>query len=164
MRNDEYVSLTSDFGFKRFMKDKNNVLELLNSILSVTLTSIERTNTTSAPVSGSDPDARLFQKLSLNDITSTEQEEFGILPGDKSIRYDYTCKTSTGTQINVEMQKAKQPYYYHRAVFYSSRLISRQGYAGKDCSTDFTIKKIIFRRQSLGLEIESYISHWNCRF
>lgn len=138
MRNDDFVSLTTDFGFKRFMKNKNNVIDFLNSILPVQVTSIKNTREpTSAPASRTNSEVKVAKKLSLDDITSTEQEESGDLPGDKSIRYDYVCETSTGTQINVEMQKAAQPYYFHRAVFYSSRLISRQGYAGKNNSTVF---------------------------
>jgi hypothetical protein len=135
MRNDDFVSLTTDFGFKRFMKNKNNVMAFLNSILPVQVTSIKNArDPTSAPASRTN---ELVEKLSLDDITSTEQEATDDLPGDKSIRYDYVCETSTGTQINVEMQKAAQPYYFHRAVFYSSRLISRQGYAGKNNSSVF---------------------------
>lgn len=126
MKNNDFVSLTTDFGFKRFMKNKDNVIDFLNSILPVQVTSIESTREPSP-----------LNKLSLDDMASTEQEESAALPGDKSIRYDYVCETSTGTQINVEMQKAIEPYDYHRSVFYSSRLISRQGYAGRNNSTFF---------------------------
>ncbi len=54
--------------------------------------------------------------------------------GGKNIRYDIVCVTKSGMYINVEMQKSSQKYCYHRALYYTARLICRQGYKGEDPS------------------------------
>ncbi len=57
-------------------------------------------------------------------------EVHGVSPGDKSIIYDFVCKTNKGEYINIEMQKAYQENYFHRTLFYSSRFIGTQRFAG----------------------------------
>ncbi len=69
-------------------------------------------------------------------ISTNSNEEPGETVGDKAVRFDLVVKTQSGKIVNVEMQRASQKFYVHRALFYTSRLISRQGFAGKDENND----------------------------
>ena len=110
MRNNDFVSLSSDFGFKRFMNNKENVIDFLNSILPVQVISIDNTRKpTSAPTTRTNSANKLFESLSFDDITSKEQEEFGDLPGDKSIRYDY-CTYAKQAPALKSMSKYKKEF------------------------------------------------------
>ena len=123
------------------MKNKKFAMALLNAIIPEEIESIEELETRSAPTSQSQSSDSLSAKkprrsstaeLLVSDYQLCAHEEKGLNENDKTVIFDFVCQTKTGEIINVEMQRASQIYYLHRALFYSSRLISRQGYSGKD--------------------------------
>lgn len=125
MNDNDFVGFNTDFGFNRVMNSESSVLHFLNSVLPVKVLSIINTKRIIShalpTVPRENPAVDLLKKLSLHDMPKTEQEESGDLPKDLSIRYFFTCKTSNSSQINVEVQKTAEPYFYHHVVFFASR-------------------------------------------
>jgi hypothetical protein len=150
----KYIDLTTDFGFKRLFENDRMLIRFLNAILGLTepissIVSIDEITEESAPTTPVTASAENILDQSqetrprsssasepVQAIARLHEEEPGRTKGDKLTRFDIVCMTSAGHCINIEMQKNKQRYYFHRALYYSARFISRQGYAGKDdCSS-----------------------------
>jgi hypothetical protein len=70
------------------------------------------------------------RRSSIQDISVSNQEEEGETEIIKELD-TISIVSDDGKRISVEIQQAKQKYYFHRAIFYSSRIISRQGFRGK---------------------------------
>jgi hypothetical protein len=137
-----FVDLRSDFGFKKFIHNETFALAFINSILPEEIESMERLTTRSLSSSRNVSEEQLdkrqrrsSEQLAGNNEFELEVHEVrGVNEDEKSVIFDFVCKTKKGDFINVEMQRAQQIFYVHRALFYTSRLMSRQGYKGKDSS------------------------------
>ncbi|MDE6007937.1 MAG: Rpn family recombination-promoting nuclease/putative transposase [Muribaculaceae bacterium] len=80
---------------------------------------------------------------SLTFINSERPNE--IIEG-KGVRYDICCRTASGHQYIVEMQKGYQKHFIERCQYYVSRGISEQGYKGadSDCEVwDFSLVPVV---------------------
>ena len=58
------------------------------------------------------------------DVTYLPTEHYGIIDTEKKAVFDLLCKDEEGRQFIIEMQKAPQPDYAERSIFYLSRAIS----------------------------------------
>ncbi len=109
MLNDKYISLFTDFGFKKiFGNDQNKdiLIHFLNTLL-------EREH-----------DPILNVKYLKNDWQSkTEKERIAI--------FDLHCETTKNDIFIVEMQCVKQVYFKDRSVYYASFPIQEKGKKGK---------------------------------
>jgi hypothetical protein len=125
----QYIDITYDVAFKHVMETDAVVIPLLNAILPQPVKSIKTraVSVQSAPSTPTDsrPDYSLRPRsASVKGFTAVDKESFGWTKNEKDIRYDFVCETDTGELINVEMQRRLQNYYFHRAVYYASRLFS----------------------------------------
>lgn len=103
-----YISLTSDFGFKRLMgteRDKGPLLDLLNTVLK---------------------GERHIVNLQLHNTART-----GRIKDSRTPVLDLLCTDVTGSRFIVEMQKAKHPFFKDRCLFYSAGAIIDQEVKGK---------------------------------
>jgi hypothetical protein len=139
----DYLDLTTDFGFKKFLRDQSTLIRFLNSILQLkdpvkSVYAIE--HTASEPPTSAVPETPESRKRSspgepITQLEPIPEEEAGERPSSKTIRFDLGCITQSGLRINVEIQKSKQRYFFDSALFYSARLVSRQGWSGKSDHT-----------------------------
>lgn len=99
------------------------------------------------------------------EIRLTSEEEAGVLASDKSVRFDIVAITPDGSYVNIVMQKDPRKYYFHRAVYYSSRLVSREGCAGKSESSA-EVNKVYGPQLSKSLDhgIGAFAQRINCNF
>lgn len=136
MFSDEFLNIKTDFGFKKFVQNQDTLICFLNSVLPRNVIQIENSSevrTVCAPSSTTN----LFQenlteqrRASISNLVNDVEEEIGDSSWDKTTRYDLVCIDEQGRRFNVEMQQSFQECYFHRALYYSARLISRQGFKG----------------------------------
>jgi len=104
---ERYVSLYTDFGFKKIFGTELNK-ELLISFLN-----------------------SLFHgEQNITDIQYLNGEHLGTHEGTRPAIFDVYCQNDKGERFIVEMQKAYQKYFKDRTVFYSSFPIQEQAKRG----------------------------------
>ena len=106
---DKYISLLTDFGFKRiFGTDLNK--DLLIGFLNA-----------------------LFEGLHvITDVKYLNTEHLGDIHTERKAIFDVYCETRNGEKFIVEMQNAFQKFFKDRSLFYSTFPIREQGSKGSD--------------------------------
>ena len=93
---------TTDFAIKRIFRTERNkhfLIHFLNTFLSKYIGHIE-------------------------DVTFLDTEQYGLADTQRKVVFDILCTDQEGRQFIIEMQRARQPEYAERSVFYLSRAIS----------------------------------------
>jgi predicted transposase/invertase (TIGR01784 family) len=104
---DKYISLLTDFGFKRVFGTEPNkrlLVDFLNTLL---------------------PSHHHIQTL-----TFKNTENLGSTPIDRKAIFDIYCQGSNGDRFIVEIQKAKQNFFKDRSVYYATFPIQEQALKG----------------------------------
>ena len=106
---DKYISLLTDFGFKRiFGTDLNK--DLLIGFLNA-----------------------LFEGSHvITDVKYLNTEHLGDIHSERKAIFDVYCETENGEKFIVEMQNAFQEFFKDRSLFYSTFPIREQGSKGSD--------------------------------
>ncbi|MDZ7959504.1 MAG: Rpn family recombination-promoting nuclease/putative transposase [Aulosira sp. DedQUE10] len=105
---DKYISLLTDFGFKRVFGTEPNkrlLIDFLNTLL---------------------PAHHRIQNL-----TFKNNENLGNTPVDRKAIFDIYCQAETGERFIVEIQKAKQNFFKDRSVYYATFPIQEQALKGE---------------------------------
>jgi predicted transposase/invertase (TIGR01784 family) len=105
---DKYVSLLTDFGFKRIFGtelNKNLLVDFLNTLL---------------------PDHH-----QIADLTFRNTEQLGSTPIDRKAIFDIYCEAVSGERFIVEIQKAKQNFFKDRSIYYATFPIQEQALKGE---------------------------------
>lgn len=113
-----FIDPLSDFGFKKLFGSEPNkeiLIDFLNQLFK-------------------------GQKV-IRDLTYHSTEKYGDDEQSKKVVFDLFCTCDNDEQIIVEMQRAEQPYYRERGVFYTSRAISEQLPKGKK-SWNYALKEV----------------------
>jgi predicted transposase/invertase (TIGR01784 family) len=106
---DKYISLLTDFGFKRVFGTEPNkaiLIDFLNTLL---------------------PDYHCIK-----DLTFKNTEKLGNTPIDRKAIFDIYCQAENGDRFIVEIQKAKQNFFKDRSVYYSTFPIQEQALQGDE--------------------------------
>jgi predicted transposase/invertase (TIGR01784 family) len=114
-----YINPYTDFGFKKLFGEEANkdlLIDFLNSVLP--------------------------EKYQIAELEFQNTENLPDLPEQRQAFFDIFCKTPSGEQFIVEMQKASQHYFRDRAVFYSTFPIRKQAQKGENW--DFALKPVYF--------------------
>ncbi len=104
---DKYISLLTDFGFKRVFGTEPNkafLIDFLNTLL---------------------PDQHRIQDLSFKN-----NENLGSTQIDRKAIFDIYCQAASGERFIVEIQKAKQNFFKDRSVYYATFPIQEQAKKG----------------------------------
>ena len=104
---DKYISLLTDFGFKRVFGTEPNkaiLIDFLNTLL---------------------PDHHHIQDLSFKN-----NENLGNAAIDRKAIFDIYCQAESGERFIVEIQKAKQNFFKDRSVYYATFPIQEQALKG----------------------------------
>ena len=114
---DKYISLLTDFGFKRiFGTDLNK--DLLIGFLNA-----------------------LFEGSHvITDVKYLNTEHIGDIHTERKAIFDVYCETENGEKFIVEMQNAYQEFFKDRSIFYSTFPIREQGAKGSDW--DFNLNHV----------------------
>ncbi len=105
---DKYISLLTDFGFKRVFGTEPNkaiLLDFLNTLLPA--------------------------HHQIQDLTFKNNENLGNTPIDRKAIFDIYCQAENGDRFIVEIQKAKQNFFKDRSVYYSTFPIQEQSLKGE---------------------------------
>ncbi|MCU0568858.1 MAG: Rpn family recombination-promoting nuclease/putative transposase [Oculatellaceae cyanobacterium Prado106] len=105
---DRYVSLLTDFGFKRVFgtePNKHLLIDFLNTLL---------------------PDYH-----QIRDLTFKNSENLGVTTIDRKAIFDIYCQAQNGDRFIVEIQKAKQNFFKDRSIYYASFPIQQQAEKGE---------------------------------
>ena len=105
---DNYISLLTDFGFKRVFGTEPNkaiLIDFLNTLL---------------------PDYHRIQDLAFKNT-----EKLGNTTIDRKAIFDIYCQAENGDRFIVEIQKAKQNFFKDRSVYYSTFPIQEQALQGE---------------------------------
>jgi predicted transposase/invertase (TIGR01784 family) len=105
---DKYISLLTDFGFKRVFGTEPNkaiLIDFLNTLL---------------------PEHHRIQDLSFKN-----NENLGSSSIDRKAIFDIHCQAESGERFIVEIQKAKQNFFKDRSVYYSTFPIQDQAQKGE---------------------------------
>jgi predicted transposase/invertase (TIGR01784 family) len=106
-RPDRYVSLLTDFGFKRVFgtePNKHLLIDFLNTLLP--------------------------EYHQVRDVSFKNSENLGNTLIDRKAIFDIYCEAENGDRFIVEIQKAKQNFFKDRSVFYASFPIQEQAEKG----------------------------------
>ncbi|WP_424100557.1 Rpn family recombination-promoting nuclease/putative transposase [Moorena producens] len=104
---DKYISLLTDFGFKRVFGTEPNkglLIDFLNTLLP--------------------------PRHHIEDVTFKNTENLGNTPVDRKGIFDIYCQSKNGERFIVEIQKAKQNFFKDRSVYYSTFPIQEQAQKG----------------------------------
>lgn len=110
MRHTEerYISLLTDFGFKRIFGTKPNkdlLIDFLNSLFN--------------------------GEQVVKDVTFLNSEHVGDVHTDRKAIFDVYCENEKGEKFIVEMQNAYQTYFKDRSLYYSTFPIREQAQKGE---------------------------------
>ena len=110
MRHTEerYISLLSDFGFKRIFGTKPNkdlLIDFLNSLFN--------------------------GEQVVKDVTFLNSEHVGDVHTDRKAIFDVYCENEKGEKFIVEMQNAYQTYFKDRSLYYATFPIREQAQKGE---------------------------------
>ena len=103
-----YINPYTDYGFKYLFgtePNKENTLELVNALLQ--------------------------GREHIRSLTLIPTEQLGDTQDDRRSVFDVYCENEQGDKIIIEMQKADQPWFKDRSVYYYSFPIRSQGEKGK---------------------------------
>ena len=67
----------------------------------------------------------------VEDLSYMDKEDPGETTDDRGTVFDLLCKDQDGTTFIVELQNARQTYFYERALYYLCRMIASQGKKGE---------------------------------
>jgi predicted transposase/invertase (TIGR01784 family) len=121
---DKYISLLTDFGFKRVFGTEPNkalLIDFLNTLL---------------------PAHHRIQDLSFKN-----NENLGQTPIDRKAIFDIYCQAASGERFIVEIQKAKQNFFKDRSIYYSTFPIQEQALKGEwnyELTTVYTVGVLDF--------------------
>ena len=106
---ERYISLLTDFGFKRIFGTKPNKDLLINFLNS------------------------LFEGFQvIKDVKYLNSEHVGDVFAERKAMFDVYCENEKGEKFIVEMQNAYQKYFKDRSLFYSTFPIREQAPKGAD--------------------------------
>ena len=106
---ERYISLLTDFGFKRIFGTKPNKDLLINFLNS------------------------LFEGFQvIKDVKYLNSEHVGDVFAERKAIFDVYCENERGEKFIVEMQNAYQKYFKDRSLFYSTFPIREQAPKGAD--------------------------------
>ncbi len=103
----KYLNPLTDFGFKKLFfneLDKELLIDLLNEIIC--------------------------EENKITDLQFQPTLQLGDLEKDRKVIFDIFCTNEKGEYFIVEMQKAKEPYFRDRCLYYSTFPIQKQGLPG----------------------------------
>jgi predicted transposase/invertase (TIGR01784 family) len=101
-----YISLLTDFGFKRIFGIKEVMIKFLNTVLDI--------------------------EGGIKDLRYGSPEKLGFSQFDRKAVYDLYCITENNEHIIVEIQCISQVYFKDRTLLYTARLINEQSVKGKN--------------------------------
>ena len=114
---ERYISLLTDFGFKRIFGTDPNKELLINFLNS------------------------LFDgEEVIKDVKYLNSENVGDVYAERKAIFDVYCENEQGEKFIVEMQNAYQTFFKDRSLFYSTFPIREQAPKGSDW--DFCLKKV----------------------
>ena len=114
---ERYISLLTDFGFKRIFGTKPNKDLLINFLNS------------------------LFKKEQvIKDVMYLNSEHVGDVYTDRKAIFDVYCENEKGEKFIVEMQNAYQKYFKDRSLYYATFPIKEQ--APKSADWDFNLSHV----------------------
>ena len=114
---ERYISLLTDFGFKRIFGSKPNKDLLINFLNS------------------------LFKKEQvITDVKYLNSEHVGDVYTDRKAIFDVYCENEKGEKFIVEMQNAYQKYFKDRSLYYATFPIKEQ--APKSSDWDFNLSHV----------------------
>ena len=102
-----YISLMSDFGFKRVFANPDHPHILIGFIESI------------------------LPELSIESIEYIDTTQFADYVDDRTSIFDVFCRLHDGSFVIVEMQQVRQEHYVDRTILYASHVIQRQSQKGK---------------------------------
>jgi predicted transposase/invertase (TIGR01784 family) len=105
---DKYISLLTDFGFKRVFGTEPNkalLIDFLNTLLPA--------------------------HHRIQDVTFKNNENLGNTQLDRKAIFDIYCQAESGERFIVEIQKAKQNFFKDRCVYYATFPIQEQALKGE---------------------------------
>jgi predicted transposase/invertase (TIGR01784 family) len=105
---DRYISLLTDFGFKRIFGTEPNKLLLIDFLNTI-----------------------LPPHHHIQDLTFKNTENLGNTPIDRKAIFDIYCQAQNGDRIIVEIQKAKQNFFKDRSIYYATFPIQEQALKGE---------------------------------
>ena len=109
LSEERYISLLTDFGFKRIFGTKPNKDLLINFLNS------------------------LFDgEQVIKDVRYLNSEHVGDVFAERKAIFDVYCENEKGEKFIVEMQNAFQKYFKDRSLFYSTFPIREQAPKGQD--------------------------------
>ena len=119
MRNSEerYISLLTDFGFKRVfgtVPNKDLLIDFLNSLFD--------------------------GEQVVKDVTFLNSEHVGDISSDRKAIFDVYCENEQGEKFIVEMQNAYQTFFKDRSLYYATFPIREQ--AEKGDVWDYQLKHV----------------------
>ena len=137
---ERYISLLTDFGFKRIFGTAMNK-ELLICFLN-----------------------SLFDgKQVVKDVKYLNAENVGDVYTDRKAIFDVYCEGENGEKFIVEMQNAYQTYFKDRSLFYSTFPIREQAPKGKDWDLNlnhiYTIALLNFNMNDEAFDKENILHH-----
>lgn len=103
----KYINPFTDFGFKKIFAEEASkplLIDFLNALLP--------------------------QQSNIIDLTFKNTEQLGHTEADRKAIYDIYCENEKGEKFIVELQKAKQNYFFDRTIYYSTFPISSQALKG----------------------------------
>ena len=103
----KYISLMSDFGFKRVFANPDYPHILISFIESV------------------------LPELSIDSIEYIDTTQFADYVDDRTSIFDVFCRLYDGSFVIVEMQQVRQEHYIDRTILYGSHVIQRQSQKGR---------------------------------
>jgi predicted transposase/invertase (TIGR01784 family) len=107
LQPERYISLLTDFGFKRVFGSEPNkrlLIDFLNTLL---------------------PDYH-----QIRDVTFKNTENLGNTEIDRRAIFDVYCEAENGDRFIVELQKVKQNFFKDRSIYYASFPIQEQALKG----------------------------------
>lgn len=105
---DRYISLLTDFGFKRIFGTEPNkrlLIDFLNTLLPA--------------------------HHHIQDLTFKNTEQLGSTTIDRKAIFDIYCQAQNGDRFIVEIQKAKQNFFKDRSIYYATFPIQEQAIKGE---------------------------------
>ena len=114
-RENRYINVLTDYGFKKVFGDKEVMTAFLTDLLQ--------------------------PKSPIQDITFLDKEHDGMAEYERGVIYDLLCQTEDGEEFIVEMQNRNQAQFSDRIIYYLSRSFSSQGEKG-NVAWDFRLKPV----------------------
>ena len=133
MKDREFINPFTDFGFKRIFGQeisKDILIDFLNLLLNGE------------------------QRIVSLSFKNTELQP--DIKDKRRVVFDVYCESDNGTEFIVEMQAARQEFFYDRGLYYQSRALAEQGNKGKDWQYDL--------KPVYGIFFMDFIMHENSKF